>query len=78
MPVPFLDARPRQCRFPVSGERLSLVVCGAPVVDGKPYCADCCAVAFAGYREPRFVRCDYVREVPADADRALDLVEVIS
>lgn len=78
MPVNFLDARPGQCRFPVSGERLSLAVCGAPAVAGKSYCAACCAVAYAGAPEPRPVRCEYVREVSADADRALDLVEVMS
>lgn len=78
MGVPFLDAGFRRCRFPVSGEGLSLIVCGEPTVVGASYCSACHARAYVGAREPRPVRCEYSRPRRVDADLAPDLVEVMS
>lgn len=79
MSVPFLDARLDQCRFPVAGERLSLLVCGNPVsVAGKPYCAACHALAYQPAREARPVRCEYVRAVKVVEDRTPDAFEAMS
>lgn len=78
MPVPFLDARLGQCRFPVAGERLSLVVCGEPARAGSSYCPACHALAYRGASAPRPVACAYVSPLAPSTDRALDLVEVMS
>lgn len=55
--VPFLDARPGQCRWPL-WDRLTPFeakeICGEPAMPGKPYCPACNAVSVApkAPREP--------------------------
>lgn len=48
--LPFLDTRNdmnaiSQCRYPVSGEGMHMIVCGAPTVKPTSYCAYCLPVA---------------------------------
>lgn len=51
MTVPFLDARITECRTPLwtdttpADERM---VCGAPVLPGRSYCAECRSTLIAG------------------------------
>ncbi|GGF56557.1 hypothetical protein GCM10007301_15280 [Azorhizobium oxalatiphilum] len=70
-PAPIIEARvlltevrEGQCRYPVAGEGLSLVVCGSRALDGRPYCARCCRIAYAPAE--RRVR----RALPSDTHRA--------
>jgi len=42
---------PRSCAWPVGDPmKADFRFCGAPVVEGKPYCQDHCAVAYTHYR----------------------------
>ncbi|WP_311276131.1 hypothetical protein [Methylobacterium sp. WCS2018Hpa-22] len=76
MPVSLFDARAGQCRYPVSGEGLSLIVCGDPVAPGKSYCPACCRVVFVRASTPRSAKCAYTVKRSAPAERERDLVEV--
>lgn len=53
MPKPFIDSGLYECRFPVSGVGMNMMICGAPIVEGHSYCPACCAIA---YREPEKTR----------------------
>jgi hypothetical protein len=46
--IPFLWAisHNRTCRFPVSGQRTTLKVCGRRTQEGKQYCAACLKLAY--------------------------------
>lgn len=39
-------SKARVCRWPVSGQRKSLKVCGRRTEDGKPYCPVCLKLAY--------------------------------
>jgi len=52
--VTFQDLEPGMCKFPV-GNEAPFMFCAAPAVEGKPYCSDCCRVAYSApvVRPPR-------------------------
>jgi GcrA cell cycle regulator len=47
--IALLDLQPHHCRFPL-GEGSALLFCGEPKVDGLPYCAGHCRLAYQPYR----------------------------
>lgn len=49
-PVTFFDLRPNHCRFPLSGEGLDILYCGAGKAEGTSYCLAHCKVVFAPQR----------------------------
>lgn len=50
----FDELESSDCRFPV-GNETPFMFCAAPAVEGKPYCSDCCRVAYSApvVRPPR-------------------------
>jgi GcrA cell cycle regulator len=45
-PVAFLDVTAEQCRWPVEGEGVAMLCCGASPLKGLPYCARHCRMAY--------------------------------
>ena len=48
--VALLDLREHHCRWPVSSEGVTTLFCGAPKIDGAPYCPAHCALAYSNSR----------------------------
>lgn len=45
-PTRFFDLEPDQCRWPIDGQGLAVLFCGAPVLGKHSYCAHHCTRAF--------------------------------
>ena len=54
-PIAFLDITAEQCRWPVEGEGVAMLCCGADAVRDLPYCARHCRIAYTK-PPPRTVR----------------------
>ena len=46
IPFTWAIANQHTCRFPVSGQRSTLMVCGRRTQEGKPYCRTCLKLAY--------------------------------
>jgi hypothetical protein len=46
LPFGWVAGKSRICRFPVSGRRKTLKVCGRRTPEGKPYCSACLKLAY--------------------------------
>jgi hypothetical protein len=40
------DLKVDDCRYPVSGTGVSMIYCGEPAMNGKPYCAHCSTITY--------------------------------
>jgi len=45
-PKPFIALKDGDCRFPGDGRGADMACCGAPAIDGKPYCLVHCRIAY--------------------------------
>lgn len=58
-PVQMLDLKPHHCRWPVGPVSHDMLHCGADAIDGKPYCAKHCGVAYRAPQQQRGSRPDW-------------------
>jgi len=47
-PKDFMQLRTRDCRFPGPGSGMDMLYCGAPALEGRPYCLAHCRIAYDG------------------------------
>lgn len=78
--VPFVSSAHDACRWPLRGDGLGLVICGAGQVPGRPYCPAHVRMAYVplATRDVRPPADGLRARSPARAERESDLVEMFA